>query len=365
MVQRTIDMHGDARDRKTILIIEDDNDLRENTAEILSLANYQVITAPNGRAGLEMAREHLPDLILCDITMPEMDGYGVLHMLNRERATAEIPFIFISARTERGDLRRGMEAGADDYLTKPFNEVELLRALESRLKRREIFEHEYENDANGLFDLLRDAANLGRLNELTQERQLKSVPAKSILFREGEELHNVFLVDDGKVRTFRTTEEGKELVTGIHGKGDFIGYMNAMVGERSTETAETIENSRLAWIPARDLLELLYKDRDVSLRFIKMLTHNVHEKEQQLLSLAYGTVRQRIAQALLKLRERFPGVDGPEIEISRDDLASMVGTATESVIRSLSDLKAEGLIGLYGKNIQIRDPKAVRRLARL
>ena len=113
---------------KNILLIEDDQDMRENTAEILELANYRVLRAENGRRGVELARREPPDLILCDIMMPELDGYGVLHLLARDPHTAEVPFIFLSARAERSDVRKGMELGADDYLTKPFEESELLDA---------------------------------------------------------------------------------------------------------------------------------------------------------------------------------------------------------------------------------------------
>ena len=120
---------------KTILLIEDDTDMRENTAEILELANYRVIRAENGRRGVEAARKEVPDLVLCDIMMPELDGYGVLHMLGRDPATAEVPFIFLSAKAERGDVRKGMELGADDYLTKPFQVAELVARVQALVRR--------------------------------------------------------------------------------------------------------------------------------------------------------------------------------------------------------------------------------------
>lgn len=90
-----------------------------------------------GKKGVDMALKHLPDLILCDIMMPELDGYGVLYMLTKNEVTADIPFIFLTAKTERSDLRKAMEMGADDYLTKPFDDIELLNAIESRLRKRE------------------------------------------------------------------------------------------------------------------------------------------------------------------------------------------------------------------------------------
>src|SRR4051812_45364704 len=105
---------------KKILLIEDNEDIRENTAEILALANYIVVTAPDGKVGVEEAFKTKPDLIICDIMMPVLDGYGVLHMLHKNKETQDTPFIFLSARTDRCDVRKGMDIGADDYITKPF-----------------------------------------------------------------------------------------------------------------------------------------------------------------------------------------------------------------------------------------------------
>jgi CRP/FNR family transcriptional regulator, cyclic AMP receptor protein len=121
----------------TILLIEDNLEVRENTAEILELANYRVITAENGKIGVEKALQEVPDLIICDIMMPVLDGYGVLHLLNKNTLLRNIPFIFLTAKAERLDFRKGMEMGADDYITKPFTDIELLNSIERRLRRPE------------------------------------------------------------------------------------------------------------------------------------------------------------------------------------------------------------------------------------
>lgn len=120
---------------KKLLLIEDDVTVRENTAELLELSNYDVITASNGKLGIDKAKQEVPDIIICDIMMPEIDGYGVLEALSKNPSTLNIPFIFLSAKTEHKDIRKGMDLGADDYLTKPFEEEELLSAIESRLAK--------------------------------------------------------------------------------------------------------------------------------------------------------------------------------------------------------------------------------------
>lgn len=131
-----------------VLLIEDDTILRENTAELLELANYEVLTASNGKKGVQKAFEFAPDIIVCDIMMPELDGYGVLETLSKDDVTKYIPFIFLSAKTERQDIRKGMDMGADDYITKPFEEEELTSAIESRIAKVAILKEERENNSS-------------------------------------------------------------------------------------------------------------------------------------------------------------------------------------------------------------------------
>jgi len=349
---------------KTILLIEDNEDMRENTAEILELASYRVLKAENGRRGVEIARKEKPDLVLCDIMMPELDGYSVLHLLGKNPDTAELPFIFLSAKAERGDVRKGMELGADDYLTKPFEESELLNAVEGRLKRSDLFRKGFDNGFAGLNNFLEQARGLDALRDLNKDRKIRKAGKKEVLFHEGDELRHVPYLIHGKVRTFKINNDGKEFVTGLHGEGDFIGYMGLLENGRAMETAETMEECEVALIPREDLLALLYRDRDVSIRFIKMLAHDIKDKEQHLLQMAYASVRQRVAQALLRLHARFAQEgSGLGVKISREDLATIVGTATESLIRCITDLKEEGLIANEGRDIRIVDKQRLERVA--
>lgn len=121
---------------KKILVIEDDRNVRTNIQELLTESGYEVQSAENGRQGLAAAKKFLPDLIICDIMMPELNGYEVLKELAEDFKTAAIPFIFLTAKAEISDIRTGMLSGADDYLIKPFTSVELLRAIEVRLSKR-------------------------------------------------------------------------------------------------------------------------------------------------------------------------------------------------------------------------------------
>src|SRR5215207_4494348 len=155
--------------QKTILVIDDNNDLRENTAEILELAGYRTITAENGKRGVEMAVKEKPSVIVCDIMMPELDGYGVLHLLRKNADTQNIPFIFLTAKTERSDFRKGMEMGADDYVTKPFDDIELLNAIEIRLKKAEILGNKYAPSQQGLAQFVKDVKDGGFIKQLADQ----------------------------------------------------------------------------------------------------------------------------------------------------------------------------------------------------
>jgi DNA-binding NarL/FixJ family response regulator len=128
-----------------ILIIEDQPQMRKNIATILEMENFTVVTAENGRRGVELARSEKPDLILCDVMMPELDGFGVLQALRADAVTATVPLIFLTAKGDKMDLRKGMNLGADDYLTKPVAREDLLTAVNIRLSRRNAHAVEVES----------------------------------------------------------------------------------------------------------------------------------------------------------------------------------------------------------------------------
>ena len=349
---------------KTILVIEDNQEMRENTAEILELANYKVLTASNGREGIETARAQKPDLILCDIMMPEMDGYGVLYFLGKDPKTAAIPFIFLTAKADRKDVRKGMNLGADDYLTKPFEEMDLLEAIESRFRHNEITRKEFSNDLDGLHAFLDHARGKELLHQLPQDRKIRKYKRKDAIFYEGETPSNLYFVVSGKVKSWRMNDDGKELITGLYGPGDFLGYLALLTEAPHIENASALDDTSLAIIPKDDFLQLIQRDRDVAYRFIRMLADNVQEMEEKLLSLAYSSVRARVAEALLQLRARYQTgtSESFSIQISRDDLAGMVGTATESLIRTLSEFKQEHLIEVSGREITILNPAGLERV---
>lgn len=349
---------------KKILLIEDNMEMRENTAEILELANYEVLTAINGKEGVRMAQAHIPDLIICDIMMPELDGYGVLHMLSKDRKTASIPFIFLSAKAEKTDFRKGMTMGADDYLTKPFDDVELLNVVETRLNKSQILKTEFEKTAEGLSDFMEQARSMEDLTKISSTRHPKKFAKRDVIYREGAFPNEMYFIVSGKVKTYRTNSDGKELVTDLYKEGDFLGYISLLEQVVHADSAMALEDTEIITIPKDDFFSLLFNNRDVASKFIKMLSDSVTEKEERLLKLAYNSVRKRLADALLLCRKRYM-ISEDEIfsmAIPREELASMVGTATETVIRTLSDFKEEKLVDVKNSIITILAPEKLAKL---
>jgi CRP-like cAMP-binding protein/CheY-like chemotaxis protein len=347
---------------KKILLIEDNPDVRENTSEILSLANYHVTVAENGRVGVELAQKDRPDLIICDIMMPELDGYGVLHILGKNPQTAGVPFIFLTAKTEKTDIRKGMNLGADDYLTKPFDETDLLNAIEARLRKSNIQQKNYETTAEGLDNFIKDAGVALNLKELGKDKKVKTLKKKTELFAEGDLPLHVYFLKSGNIKSYKSHPDGKELITNIYGPNDFFGFEPILENSNYTESAVTMQDSEVVAIPRHDFLMMIQGHPDISKTFISLLCKKVAERESQLLNLAYNSVRQRTAEALLKAEALKDSKS--VIAISRDDLAKMVGTASESVIRVLSDFKDEKIIEIESGKIRILQPEKLHKVVR-
>ena len=347
---------------KKILVIEDNAEIRENTAEILELANYKVFTAESGKTGIEIALQEKPDLILCDVVMPGLDGYGVLHLVHKNASIRNTPFIFMSARAERAEMRKGMDLGADDYITKPFEKTELLQAVECRLKRAEWLKQDFVHETSINGGSLTDFPGVGKerdiLNLLSENRDINKYKRKQIIYVEGNRPARLYYIKKGKVKTYKTNEEGKELIVGIYGEGDFLGYVALLEGTVYKERAEAMENTELAVIPKDEFDALMNTRREVVTKFMTMMAKNITEKEQLLLGLAYNSLRKKVADALISVNKKYKTA----INLSRENLAAIAGTATASMIRTLSDFKSEKLIDINEGAITILNEKELENL---
>jgi CheY-like chemotaxis protein/CRP-like cAMP-binding protein len=341
---------------KKILLIEDDTVLRENTAELLELSNYTVITAPNGSVGLNTAKEKLPDIIVCDIMMPELDGYGVLQGLSKSEETKHIPFIFLSAKTERKDVRKGMDLGADDYITKPFNESELISAIESRLAKAAILKEErasfFENTTDETtHEELKSLNDLK--NYLDDNGQIFKFTKGDLIYSEGDNSNYIYLIRKGVVKNHKFDEDGKELITALNKEDDLFGYTSFIQNLAYQESATAINDCEIIGISKTDLKDVLEQNHKVTLELIELITENLYNVKDQLLQMAYSSVNKKTAATIIRFAERINRKPNDPIKISRNDLASVAGVASETFIRTLSKFKNDGLIEIEGRNIKV------------
>lgn len=329
-----------------VLLVEDNTDIRENTAEILELANYEVVTAVDGKDGYQKALASNPDVIICDIMMPVLDGYGLLHLLQKNEQLRNVPFIFLTAKTERNDFRKGMELGADDYLTKPFTELELMNAIETRIKKSAQSETSDETT-------ITDEKHL--LEKLMSDISYNDYKKKQRIYAEGAHPHYLFFLKKGKIRTYKVHDNGKELTVGLYNSGEFFGYFALIESTVYKESAETIEPCEIGSIRKEAFELLISQHPKLAAKFNKLLAEKITEKEEQLINLAYNSLRKRVANAILFLYKKYKAEENDHyiIQISREDLAQIAGTTTESLIRTISDFRNEKLISTEGASIRV------------
>jgi DNA-binding response OmpR family regulator len=347
---------------KKILLIEDDAGLRENTAEILGLSNYAVLQAENGAIGIELALRELPDLIICDIQMPVMDGYAVIHALQQNPALASIPLIFLTARAEPAEIRRGMSAGADDYLTKPFEGIELLQAIDSCFRRRDNRKRPFPVTAKPLG--VEEGEDEKYLPAALAAREVHFYKKKHILYREGQRAAFVYYIVSGRLKVYKTDIDGKEFITHLSVPGDFVGYSAALEEGPYQESVQVLDDAGLVNVPRQEFVSWLSNDHEMAARFLRLLSKDVTEKEASLLHFAYHSLRKRVAIGLLQLIEKS-GVKEKEksgIAISRENLSHLIASATESLTRTLGDFKRERLIDIRNGRIYILNEEKLKKL---
>lgn len=341
---------------KIILLIDNDETARHSTADLLALAGYTVDTAENGKIGVEKARANPPSLVLCEIALPVLDGYGVLYSFRQSPQLASVPFIFLTERAGRADVRRGMELGADDYLAKPFESSELLGAIAGRFTRFRHLRADEEAPAPSSGPSAFVASQRGNLLTLIADRKPHPTPRRQIIYAEGDEPTRLYFVQAGRVKTTKTTDAGKELITNFYQAGEFFGYQALLDRTAYHDSAVAVEDATLLYIPADEFIDLL-RQPEVSQQLSRLLAGREREREQQLVEMAYSSLRRRVADALLRLHTP----DQPGIQLSRDDLSAVIGTAPESLSRTLSEFRQAGLIELTPNSIRVIQPEGLRR----
>ena len=227
----------------------------------------------------------------------------------------------------------------------------------------DLIKEELTGGLEGLNKLLTATGARESLDALTKDRDVNHYKKKQTIYNEGNRAGRLFFVQKGKVKTYKTNDDGKELVVDLYNEGDFLGYVALLEEGAYKETAEAMEDCELSLIPKTDFDELVNNNPLIARKFIQMLAKDVAEKEEQLLKLAYNSLRKKVADALMSLQRKYKTDTGNfSISISRENLASIAGTATESLIRTLGDFRTEKLIEIKDGNIVILNEKKLENM---
>src|SRR5690606_37604179 len=238
-----------------------------------------------------------------------------------------VPFIFLSAKTEHKEIRKGMDMGADDYLTKPFEEEELLSAVESRLAKASILSNVMGSEKDNLKPS--DTENPSNLNQLKNffcdEGALAIFKKGETIYRQSDHSNSLFLILKGVVKTHSMDANGKELITALYRPDDFLGFTSFDENTPYNESATAVDEVELVGVSKIYVRDILKKNQDVSLELMNLLTDNLSEIKNQLLKMAYSSVKKKTAATILQFVAIMNKNPNSPIKISRNDLASTAG----------------------------------------
>lgn len=347
---------------KHILLIEDNVIMSENTAEILELNGYRVSVAFNGKEGVKKASSLEPDLILCDVMMPEMDGFGVAYTLKQNEETRNIPLVFLTAKAEKADIRKGMSLGADDYLTKPYSSLELLTAIETRLKKSNAI---FKRKTSSTFLEYEDGELLKNLKILIDSEGIKAkrYQKKEIVFAEDATPSQIYFIKSGLIKVCKSVSGGKDLISYFLSSNQLVGLSEMLLNKPFVNYAIALDDTYVFPIKKQAILSMLVKNPSLHLNIQNGLLSKSRYLETRLAFNSFKSVKKRIAMALLELKELYLNSVGKDfIVISREDLANFVGVSSETAIRTLSELKNKGFISIESGRIEILDAEALKSI---
>ncbi len=334
--------------KSKILIIEDNTEMRENISEILDLAGYEVTNAEDGLKGIQAARTHKPHLILCDIMMPNLDGFGVLKIKQQDELLKNIHLIFLTAKAEREDFRKGMNLGAEDYLLKPFEDSDLLEVIENKLnKYKTLALNSTSKLLSGLIQF-EEFESLDIIQDLLSKSSPKEFVKKSRLWQIQDNVNSIFYLESGLAKEVMDTVGGKEFIIDFHSSPGFTG-LTYLFQSKYPSYAELIDSAIIKALPKKSLEEIILKENLLTsyLHYINKLSL---VQNQRLAINSFGNVREKLAFHLCQLDDKLKL---SHTHISREDFASYCGVAKETLIRTLTEFKDEKLIRLEQDGIII------------
>lgn len=339
--------------KKKIIVIEDNFEVRDNLCEILQLAGYETFQASNGIEGIELISKITPDLVICDVMMPKLDGFGVLKIMNKSNTTKFIPVIFLTAKSEKDAMRKGMGLGAADYIVKPFDDTELLEAIEIRIAKNRKIE---QNTLSDHLSLYTSPKSLKLIDQLIADKETRTFSPKEYIYKAHQNLHFVYWLEKGLVKLTSSNSFGKQLTSALISANHFVGLDAVLMESPTVKDLICLTETTVRLIPHTEFTKLVESNTlfsNVLLRhFAELNMHN----QRRCLEFAYFSVSQKVASALLMLDDVF---EPNPIDVSREDIAELAGIAKESTIRTLSELKSVKVIRVTGSKINILNKQAL------
>lgn len=340
-----------------ILVIEDNAGMRENIQEILELSQYEVQSAADGLEGIQMARQFKPDLVLCDIMMPNLDGFGVLKIMQQDSTLQTIPLIFLTAKAEKEDFRKGMNLGAEDYLVKPFEDVDLLEVIEKKLQKyRELARTRTSKTLAGLieFNQLDQYSSVVNLINQSPSREFGK---KSKLWTQNEKVNSIHYVESGLLKEGIDTVGAKEFIFEFYTGPGFAG-VNHLFQSVFHSHCEVIEPAHVKSISRKQLEEIIIQE-NLWTSFQHYFSQLCQDHLSRLAINSFGNVREKVAFHLQLLRDKL---NSNCIQLGREDLASYCGIAKETLIRNLTKLKEDKVIEIDTHGIHILNAQKLNAL---
>ena len=331
-----------------ILIIEDNTGMRENIQEILELSNYEVQATPDGLVGIQLARQFKPDLVLCDIMMPNLDGFGVLKIMQQDPHLQSIPLIFLTAKAEKEDFRKGMNLGAEDYLVKPFEDFDLLEVISKKLQKYEdLAKNRTSKTLAGLIEF-EHLDRFPKVVDLIQQSPTKAYGKKSKIWSSQEKVNSIFFIEQGILKEGIDTVGDKEFIFEFYGGPGFAGITHLFQGIFHSH-CEVVEPATIKAISRKQLEEIILQE-NLWTSFQHYFSQLCQQHLTRLALNSFGNVREKVAFHLAQLSKK---ITNQTITLGREDLASYCGIAKETLIRNLTELKEDKVIEIDPQGIKI------------
>lgn len=352
----------------TVLVIESNSGIRERIAEVLQPAMYTVLRAHSTAQALQLALSEKPEVFLCSLSSTNsttssrsantvhsspVDAFAVLQAVRADTQLMAVSVILFGSMVDDHTRRHAMNSGADDVLTFPCSDAELLEAVSARVRRARA----------AMYAAKREEAHEIDVTTLRRVGRTHMYKKNDVIYTDNSAAHAIYYVVHGKVKTYRTHELGKDFITGLYADGQFVGYSAALSNTPHTDVAKALDDSEVIEVPRSEFLTVVLHSAVMSQRFLQVLADELISKDESLVRLAYNSVRKRVADALVALERHYhDSAESFRIAISRENLANLSGTATETTIRTLHDFKEEKLIEIHGSTIQILNLEKLRSM---